>query len=90
MTKEQAKEKAVAALKLVGLEQLADENPYDPESEQSGKNGYCDFTRYGFCGREFRACDRYGARKKCSQMAQKRKCLHRRMFWSRQGLTSRI
>lgn len=87
MTKEQAKEKAVAALKLVGLEQLADENPYDlelserklvaiasvlamdtkvlildeptiaqdwkgrkdhsendPGSEQSGKNGYCDFT----------------------------------------------
>lgn len=31
MTKEQAKEKAVAALKLVGLEQLADENPYDLE-----------------------------------------------------------
>ena len=31
MTKEQAKEKTVAALKLVGLEQLADENPYDLE-----------------------------------------------------------
>ena len=31
MTKEQAKEKAVAALKLVGLENLADENPYDLE-----------------------------------------------------------
>ena len=31
MTKEQAREKAVAALKLVGLEQLADENPYDLE-----------------------------------------------------------
>ena len=31
MTKEHAKEKAVAALKLVGLEQLADENPYDLE-----------------------------------------------------------
>ena len=31
MTKEQAKEKAVAALKLVGLEQLVDENPYDLE-----------------------------------------------------------
>lgn len=31
MTKEQAKEKAVVALKLVGLEQLADENPYDLE-----------------------------------------------------------
>lgn len=31
MTKEQAKEKAEAALKLVGLEQLADENPYDLE-----------------------------------------------------------
>ena len=25
-----------------------------------------------------------------SEMAQKRKCLHRRVFWSRQGLTSRI
>ena len=31
MTKEQAREQAVAALKLVGLEQLADENPYDLE-----------------------------------------------------------
>lgn len=31
MTKEQAREKAVAALKVVGLEQLADENPYDLE-----------------------------------------------------------
>ena len=31
MTKEQAREKAVAALKLVGLEQFADENPYDLE-----------------------------------------------------------
>ena len=31
MTKEQAREKAVVALKLVGLEQLADENPYDLE-----------------------------------------------------------
>ena len=31
MTKERAKEKAVAALKVVGLEQLADENPYDLE-----------------------------------------------------------
>ena len=31
MTKERAREKAVAALKLVGLEQLADENPYDLE-----------------------------------------------------------
>ena len=31
MTKEQAKEKAVAALKLVRLENLADENPYDLE-----------------------------------------------------------
>ena len=31
MTKERAREQAVAALKLVGLEQLADENPYDLE-----------------------------------------------------------
>ncbi len=31
MTKEQAKEKAVEALKVVGLEKLADENPYDLE-----------------------------------------------------------
>ena len=31
MTKEQAREKAVAALKLVGLEQFVDENPYDLE-----------------------------------------------------------
>ena len=31
MTKEQAREKAVAALRVVGLEQLADENPYDLE-----------------------------------------------------------
>ena len=31
MTKDRAREKAVAALKLVGLEQLADENPYDLE-----------------------------------------------------------
>ena len=106
MTKEQAKEKAVAALKLVGLEQLADENPYDLELSErklvaiasvlamdtkvlildeptiaqdwkgrkiiqkmirdlssQGKTVIAIFTRYGFCGREFRACDRYGARK---------------------------
>ena len=31
MTKEQAKEKALQALELVGLKQLADENPYDLE-----------------------------------------------------------
>lgn len=31
MTKEQAKEKALEALELVGLKQLADENPYDLE-----------------------------------------------------------
>ena len=31
MTKERAREQAVAALKVVGLEQLADENPYDLE-----------------------------------------------------------
>ena len=31
MTKEQAKEKALQALELVGLRQLADENPYDLE-----------------------------------------------------------
>lgn len=31
MTKEQAKEKAIEALKIVGLEKLADENPYDLE-----------------------------------------------------------
>ena len=31
MRKERAREQAVAALKLVGLEQLADENPYDLE-----------------------------------------------------------
>ena len=34
MTKDDSNEKAVAALKLVGLDQLADENPYDLESSE--------------------------------------------------------
>lgn len=122
MTKEQAKEKAVAALKLVGLEQLADENPYDLELSErklvaiasvlamdtkvlildeptiaqdwkgrkiiqkmirdlssQGKTVIEILHDMDFVAESF---ERVIVRRteKCSQMAQKRKCLHRRMF----------
>ena len=132
MTKEQAKEKAVAALKLVGWNSLQTKILMIWNCQSGNWLRSLPFLRWiqkcsfwmnrrshrtGRAERSFRKWSGIWAvrekrllrfytiwilwqrvssvwslwrTEKCSQMAQKRKCLHRRMFWSRQGSTSRI